>query len=601
MDPADHNKANSPQSQISVAASAADTGANTTKIMLKKSTDALQNGFFQEGPQLNNTYEGDDLLRHFLRWRLPGQMVNEIEPGLVKLGARMAHDVLKLSQQAEMCEPRHVPFDAWGHRIDDIEVSEAWNTLHRVSAEEGMIATGYERQHAENSRLHQFAKLYMFHPSSAFYTCPLAMTDGAARVIELYGTPEMKSEAFKNLTSRNPQRFWTSGQWMTERTGGSDVSKTSTYARFEDGEWKLYGDKWFTSATTAQMAMVLAKTVTSESETDGPLSLFYVELRDKNGRLKSLRINRLKQKLGTKALPTAEITLEGTPAQIIGLPGEGVKRIAALLNITRLYNSVCALGTIARTWMLVKDYATRRNVFGASLSEQPLHLQTLADLRADYEAMFHLVFQCVRLLGRDECKIASQEELTLLRLLTPICKMMTAKTAIQHTSEVIESFGGAGYIEDTGLPKHLRDAQVYSIWEGTTNVLSLDVLRVIAKDAALEPLLTDIEARLNSVQLESLKAEVQLVRDGVASVRKYALAVSQFDVGMIQAGAREFAMSIGRIYSASLLLEFAVWCDQRKQRPAAVEVARRYCRRTLTDLRPIDDLDRERLQRLVYG
>ena len=178
---------------------------------------------------------------------------------------------------------------------------------------------------------------------------------------------------------------------------------------------------------------------------------------------------------------------------------------------------------------------------------------------------------------------------------------MTAKTAIAHTSEVIESFGGAGYIEDTGLPKHLRDAQVYSIWEGTTNVLSLDVLRAIAKEGGLEPLLQDIEMRLASVELPELVPELKLLRDAVARIKAYAQAISKMDVGFAQAGARQFAMSIGRVYAASLVLEFAAWCEQRKQRPATLEVARRYCRRPLTDLRSTDDLDRERLQKLVYG
>jgi len=563
--------------------------------------DALRSDFFQDAPELQNTFDGDDLLRYFLRWRLPAPMLQEIEPGLVKLGARMASDVLELSQKAESIEPRHIPFDAWGHRVDEIEMSDAWAALHRVSAEEGMIATGYERLHGENSRVHQFAKLYLFHPSSAFYTCPLAMTDGAARVIELYGSPEMKIEAFKNLTSRNPQRFWTSGQWMTERTGGSDVSKTSTFAKFEDGEWRLFGDKWFTSATTSQMAMVLAKTVSGDGSSDGLLSLFYVELRDRNGRLQNMRINRLKQKLGTKALPTAEITLDGTPAQMVGLPGEGVKRISALLNITRLYNSACALGTIARTWMLAKDFASRRHAFGAMLSEQPLHLQTLADLRSNYEAMFHLLFHSVRLLGRDECKTASSVEVTMLRILTPICKLMTAKTAIHHASEIIESFGGAGYIEDTGIPKHLRDAQVYAIWEGTTNVLSLDVLRAIAKEDALLPLLDDIEIRVAAVQSEELRPEVIIVQKGVQAIRHYATNFLKQEATLMQAGAREFAMSIGRVFAASLMLEFADWCDQRKQRPVSVALARRYCRQPLVALRANEDLDRERLQRLVFG
>ena len=189
----------------------------------------------------------------------------------------------------------------------------------------------------------------------------------------------------------------------------------------------------------------------------------------------------------------------------------------------------------------------------------------------------------------------------MLRILTPICKLMTAKTAIHHASEIIESFDGAGYIEDTGIPKHLRDAQVYAIWEGTTNVLSLDVLRAIAKEDVLLTLLDDIEIRVAAVQSEELRPGVIIVQKGVQAIRHYATDFLKQDATSMQAGAREFAMSIGRVFAASLILEFADWCDQRKQRPVSVALARRYCQQPLVALRANEDLDRERLQQLVFG
>src|SRR5690606_18330955 len=130
-------------------------------------------------------------------------------------------------------------------------------------------------------------------------SCPLAMTDGAARAIELYGSESHKNKAFKNLISRDPKKFWTSGQWMTERSGGSDVSGTETVATKSGSSWKLNGTKWFTSATTAQMAMLLARPEGAEAGSRG-LSLFYVELRDGQGKLRDIEIHRLKDKLGTK-------------------------------------------------------------------------------------------------------------------------------------------------------------------------------------------------------------------------------------------------------------------------------------------------------------
>ena len=206
--------------------------------------------FFQDAPRLGNQFMGDRVLRSYLRRALPPTAHEAVEPGLVRLGERVATDILLLGDAAEAQPPRHVPFDAWGRHVDRIETSDAWRALDRVSAEEGIVATAYERAHGVCSRVHQLARLYLFHPSSAIYSCPLAMTDGAARVLERHGAGDpMLRDAFAHLTSRDPAQFWTSGQWMTERTGGSDVSATSTVARASDGDYRLFGTKWFTSAT----------------------------------------------------------------------------------------------------------------------------------------------------------------------------------------------------------------------------------------------------------------------------------------------------------------------------------------------------------------
>src|SRR5947208_2347888 len=149
--------------------------------------------FFQSAPTLGNQYETDDLLRSFLRWRLPDAARADIEPELRRLGHRAATDLLALAESAEREPPRHVPYDAWGRRVDRIVTSEAWRALDCVSAEEGIVAVAYERAHGELSRVDQLARLYLFHPSSAFYSCPLAMTDGAARFLELHGDARTRS------------------------------------------------------------------------------------------------------------------------------------------------------------------------------------------------------------------------------------------------------------------------------------------------------------------------------------------------------------------------------------------------------------------------
>ena len=269
----------------------------------------------------------------------------------------------------------------------------------------------------------------------------------------------------------------------------------------------LYGNKWFASAITSQIALTLARPEGNPPGGRG-LALFYLELRDESGRLRNIQINRLKDKLGTRKVPTAELTLVGTPAQLVKGPTDGVRNIAPLLNITRLWNGISAVALMRRGLALAADYARRRTAFGAPLSEKPLHMDTLAGLQAEAEAAFHLAFYVAELTGRAETaetnarkamlvRTASgsdrvegpvvsnetakidEDETLLLRLLTPVMKLTTGKQAVLVLSEVVEAFGGAGYVEDTGLPQLLRDSQVLPIWEGTTNVLSLDTLRAL--------------------------------------------------------------------------------------------------------------------------
>lgn len=472
----------------------------------------MHNDFYQDGPELKNTFLGDESLKNLIEKKMPVNYRLQVQKHLRDIGEKASGEWLEWSKNAENNKPKLTQFDEWGRRIDRIDLSEGWKNLEKAAATEGIVAAAYERQQEEFSRIYQMALLYLYHPSSAFVSCPLAMTDGAARVIELYGTDELKNHAFKKLTSRNPLEFWTSGQWMTERTGGSDVSGTSTIAEPEGGrEYRLYGSKWFTSSTASPMALTLAKVRESNGDISRGLSLFYLE---KN----NVEVLRLKDKLGTDALPTAEMNLNGTYAQLIGAPGEGVKRISSLLNITRVYNAICSIGHMRRSLDLAGSYATKRSAFGAFLINHPLHKKTLDELEIEFKKCFKFTFYLVELLGKEETGKATETEKKLLRALTPIVKLYTAKKCMHVTSEVVESFGGAGYIENTGIPRLLRDAQVFSIWEGTTNVLALDFLRACEKDGALQVLTEEFSlTNLPDPKIESARELVFSVAEQVIS------------------------------------------------------------------------------------
>ncbi|RHY32081.1 hypothetical protein DYB32_002886 [Aphanomyces invadans] len=362
--------------------------------------------------------------------------------------------------------------------------------MKRIAAEEGLIALAYDRSHGEYARVFQFAKLYLFAPSSAVFTCPLAMADGAARLIQGLPTKSRTLEhAYKRLLSRDPSHAWTSGQWMTERTGGSDVSRIETIAipHQDSGRYRLHGFKWFSSATDSEMALLLARIPDSPK-----LSLFFARIHQDSAKsqLNGIRIQRLKPKLGTRALPTAELELYGMDAELIGTPGRGVATIATMLNITRVHTAVNAVSFFRRALAIADSYATKRAAFGRQLADLPLHKKTLWDLHTSYRLCLHLVFHTVAILGRHEAMncggdtSADESAASLLRVLTPLVKAWCSKASLSGIGECLEALGGAGYMEDVGLARLLRDCQAQTIWEGTTNVLALDLRKLLTSNDA---------------------------------------------------------------------------------------------------------------------
>jgi len=550
--------------------------------------------FHQDPPKLENTYTRDAPLRALLGLLLPKEVWRTVDVELTQLGARAASDILALGDAAEASPPRHIPFDAWGNRVDRLEVSEAWQELERIAAAEGLVARAYERRLGALSRVDQFARVYLFHPSSATVTCPFAMADGAARCLELHGRSDDRLHAMRrHLTSREADTFWTSGQWMTERTGGSDVSGTTTVARCIDGEWRLYGDKWFTSATTAQMALTLARV-----EGTKELSLFALETRDSSGTLQQIRVRRLKDKLGTRALPTAELSLEGTPAILVDGEGHGVKKMAPVLTITRVWNTFCASSLMRRAVTLSVDYARRRHAFGRRLIDLPLHAETLAAMEVETRGATQLGFNVAWLLGREENGEATGDERALLRLLVPIAKLMTGKQAVAVASEALESFGGAGYIETTGLPRLLRDAQVLPIWEGTTNVLSLDVLRALDRTDALAALRRRIERSQSLLTRPSLLAGMRSLHEPLQRIERHVNEIAK-DGDSAAASARDLAMAIGRVYTGTLLLEQAQ--AEAAETKDAGGVATRWCALASPAADQLTNVDRDLCRSLIEG
>ncbi|KAJ3369078.1 hypothetical protein GGF31_005537 [Allomyces arbusculus] len=535
--------------------------------------------FLQTPPSLGNQYADDHDFRAILAALVPASDLAKWHADLDRLGARAGSngDMLALAEDAELNPPRLEQYNAWGHRVDKIHTTQGWDKLHAIAAEEGLVATAYDGQVGGDPalwRVLQMAKLYLYHPSSAVYSCPLAMTDGAACLLgaqlasgeELPPVLRGKMErALRGLTTRDPKEFWTSGQWMTERPGGSDVARTETTATLVDAQERLYsltGFKWFSSATTCNMTLALARV-----DQDPTLSLFLIELRpDGTDKLNGIEIVRLKNKLGTKALPTAELRLRGCLAHMVGPRGRGVPEIARMITITRIYNSVCAVGFMRRALAIAQDYATKRMAFGKLLIDQPLHRATLRAVETEIRGCTLLTMYVASLLGRSEhtpststthdAPLAALDGITttaaaasVLRILVPIVKLYTGKRGVAVVSEALELIGGVGYIEDSGIPRLLRDAQVLPIWEGTTNVLALDVVRVLTRPRERDawPELIATLRRVAAKDARVIKA-VGIMDAAVMHTMRAA------DRGAIEANARDMAFHVAHVAIAALLV-----------------------------------------------
>ncbi|XP_027721349.1 acyl-CoA dehydrogenase family member 11-like [Vombatus ursinus] len=550
--------------------------------------------FFQGQPRLGNQYLEDALLRGYLKRQLPTQVFAAVNQDLQRFGARVSDEILSLGQECETKPPRLKPFDGWGQRVDLVLTCSAWKKLKEISAEEGLIAIGYERKYFGWSRVYQMAKLFLFSPSSGMFLCPLAMADGAAKVLEVMKPSGAAGEAFGHLTSRDPKHFWTSGQWMTERKGGSDVAHgTETVAlKQEDGTYKLFGLKWFTSSTDADMTLALARIRDAQgSVTKGTqgLSLFFLKSQDEQGRPNSLEVQRLKEKLGTHQLATAEVLLDGARAHLISQEGRGVATIADMLTVTRIYNAICAVGFMRRVVTMAREYATQRFAFGKFIKDHPLHTQTLARMEVQTRGGFLLVMEVGRLLGLEETNLASARDSHLLRLLNSVTKLYTAKQAMAVVSEGLECFGGQGYMEDTGLAGILRDTQVLTIWEGTTNVLALDALYVLAKSQGqvIQAFSASVQEKVASATNHSeLAPSIQRLQDALRRLTCQVERLLGQGSPSMEMVARTLAYTLARIYIGALLIEHAAWAEAS---PSDVYASQRWCDQ---DLCPLDTAQR---------
>ncbi len=521
---------------------------------------------------LGNQFDTDRVLRSYLQRVCDADMYAAIKPQLEELGAHVGGDLYDLQLQDRPNTPRLTQWDPTGDRVDKIELTEVWERVLPMVAEYGVVSTAYEGEHGPLSRVHQSALGYLLLPASDMMGFLLATTDGSIATVLRSENQPLMDEVMPHLMSRDPETFWTSGQWRTEQAGGTDLSKVDTEARYENGEWRLYGHKWFTSSTAANMAIVLARPENKKGRRG--LSLFYLPIRDnhQDSPEDGIKVNRLKESMGAKKLPVSEVSLDGAVAYPITELQHGTRHLTPMVDRARLWNALIAVSSMRRGLALARDYARKREAFGTPIIEKPLHYDTLADVQATFEGAFHLTFRFAELVGKEENDQISHQEHHLLRAISPLAKLITARQAVDSGGEFLEAFGGSGFIEETGIPQLIRDMYALPVWEGTTNVMSLIALRSLRRDGRLEAVHNEIKRCAEGIETPALVHAMEIAQDAFKSaVQWLADTLENRGEAALEAGARRFAYTIAHALEAALLINHAQWAVQGEgRRPIAV-------------------------------
>lgn len=455
-------------------------------------------------------WDASPALAAHLRRTLPEDAFRFAEPLLAEMGQRAAEEVAPLAAVADRESPRLVSHDSRGRRVDRVVYHPAYREMERIAYGSGIVGLKYDAAVAARfpDSLHTigFSLGYLFAMAEMSLFCPVCMTDGVARIVSRRGTNEQKSRAVPRLAARDVSTLWTGAMFVTERWGGSDAGAARTEARPDGGgRARLSGEKWFCSNVDAQAILLTAREPGASPGTKGLKT--YLLLAEDNVYGETLRIRRLKEKLGVRSMPTGEVELVGAAATELG----DFSAMAEMLNLSRLYNAVASAAVIGRALHEAAAYAERRVAFSRPVAEHALAKETLRDLAAEHRFALRLAFDAVAALDRADAGDA--EAARLFRALVPLVKAATGKLAVPCVSEAMELVGGNGYIEESPLPRLLRDAQVLPIWEGTTNVLVLDAFRVARKERGHELLLAAIAPSFPK-EADALAAAFPTVAEG---------------------------------------------------------------------------------------
>lgn len=479
----------------------------------------------------------DKPLREALAREAPDWVARRIAPLAAAVGSR---EVQVLGEEANRHPPQLRLFDRYGRRLDEVSYHPAYHQLMHLAFDHGWHAVAWEEEHRGGHQAH-IAALYLLTQAEPGFCCPVTMTHAA--VPALRREPRLFDEWRARLLAWDYDEravpAWekpavTLGMAMTEKQGGSDVRANTTQAVAEGGGFLLTGHKWFCSAPMSDAFLTLA-------QADDGLGCFLVPRFTPDGERNAIELQRLKDKCGNRANASAEIEYRGAWAETVGDPGRGIATILEMVQQTRLDAATAPAGMMRQALLEAWRHVRERQAFGQRLGDQPLMRRVIADLALETEASLALVMRSARAFDSPD----DDHERALARLLPAIAKYWHNKRGPGFMAEAMECLGGVGYVEEAPLARLYREAPVNSIWEGSGNVMCLDVLRVLSR---------------HPESIAALRDELALAQGGS---RAYDNAVDQLEHALgqpgetLEANARWLTQRMAQCLQASLLLRHA--------------------------------------------
>ena len=480
------------------------------------------------------------------------------EDVLVRWGGLCGGPIAGRAEVIDRNPPRLERYDAWGN-----EACEIVHHPDAIAQKRDIWDQGPSGVRARDGRdvptALGSAFTYLLSQSDTGMVCSTGMTGGVESLVARYAPPEVKEHVLPHLQSPTFEGSWDGAMFMTEIRGGSDLATSETVATQDGDRWLLNGSKWFCSNVDARAIATLARPAGAPEGLRG-LALFFVPAERADGARNGIRIKRLKDKLGTKSVPTAEVDFVDAEAHIMSNPkadgdseSRGLNRMMSMVNGSRLGVATMGLGIMRRSFLEAAIYAAHRTAFRKRLDELPLVRETLVQMAVQVEAVSSLMFETASLAGA----VGDEKGRRLYRILVPLAKFRGARGGLELASQAVEMLGGNGYIETWPVARQLRDAQCHTIWEGTENIICLDVLRSMAKDSAHDALLDRVDRALATTEHPALNA----IKDAVAQARRDAQEIIAFlarttdDIRQLHA--RRVSAWLADLAQAALLLEAA--------------------------------------------